>query len=48
MEAINNSAKLIAQAIELLKPFEDNESNESIIKALELLKTALDKLVMKI
>lgn len=40
MEAINESIKLIAQSIEILKKFDHQEESE----VLQLLKQALDKL----
>lgn len=50
MEAINDSTKLIAQAIEFLKTvtYENIDNETSTLKAIELLKTALDKLAVVI
>lgn len=52
MEAINDSSKLIAQAIEVLKKTNDGTIEIAhaawIDGAIELLKTALDKLVVEI
>ena len=50
MEAINDSAKLIAQAIELLKNLKliSDADMEFYQEAMELLKNALDKLVVEI
>ncbi len=50
MEAINDSAKLIAQAIERLEEFSfNNEVDKKDHQyAIDLLKTALDKLVVEI
>jgi hypothetical protein len=50
MEAINDSTKLIAQAIDLLKElkFICEVDKEIHNEAMELLKTALDKLVVEI
>ena len=52
MEAINDSSKLIAQSIDLLKIINnavtEESQAESIYKVIELLKTALDKLVVEI
>lgn len=46
MEAINDSAKLIAQAIELLEQLQlTDQTNQH---AVDLLKLALDKLVVEI
>ena len=50
MEAINDSTRLIAQAIDLLKELKfsievDEENKQHVI---DLLKTALDKLVVEI
>lgn len=50
MEAINDSTRLIAQAIDLLKELklssEVDEENKQ--HAIQILKTALDKLVVEI
>jgi hypothetical protein len=50
MEAINDSTKLIAQAIGLLDTlnYATVEDEDTTLKAVELLKTALDKLVEEI
>ena len=50
MEAINDSTKLIAQSIDLLitVSYATAEDEVSTTKAIELLKTALDKLASEI
>lgn len=52
MEAINDSTKLIAQAIEhidaYLKIFEDKSVALNLVSAVQLLEHALDKLTNKI
>lgn len=52
MEAINDSTKLIAQSIDILNTLRGStvtvEDEESIRKCIDLLKTALDKLVVEI
>jgi len=49
MEAINDSAKLIAQVIDILNSYPmEEEKDEPITKSIKLLKTALDKLTAEI
>jgi len=44
MEAVNDSSKLVAQSLELLKAIDDERDWKNIFRAIELLEEALVKL----